>query len=183
MVPEWVVPTVKHKEGSVVLWGLLGVFSLQYYAQVRNLNTSTIVLKVNNLILCVRSCFIPVVYFSFLFIITIWWLYCTNNTRGWFICDLQCICVCVCVLAADDAVMASGRGRQKCESSLWTLCRPMQSFPQRLKVNIHFLERKWLNSLSLSLSFCLFLTLAHLPVTPNIGWPCEPRRCGPSRFY
>lgn len=54
-----------------------------------------------------------------------------NNTDEWFMCDLQSVCV--CVLAAEDMTMVSGR--EKCENGLWALCRSMQSFPRRPKVN------------------------------------------------
>ena len=92
------------------------------------------------------------------------------------------LCVCVCVLAADDAVSVMASGREKCESGLWTLCRPMQSFPQRLKVNTHFFSvffGQEVTQLSLfSLSSCLFVSFSHsapVHVTPPVNARCPLR--------
>lgn len=78
-----------------------------------------------------------------------------------------CACVCVCFLAADDAVMASSRGREKCESGLWTLCKLMQSFPLRLKVNTLTF---WGGSDS-TLSLCLFVSFSRSSLAPNTCCP------------
>lgn len=80
-----------------------------------------------------------------------------------------CVCMCarVCVLAVGDLMMVSGRGSETCENGSWTLCRPMQSFPQRLKVNTFTFFGEEVTQLAFFPSLCLFLTFTHCSHDPQ----------------
>lgn len=72
-----------------------------------------------------------------------------------------CMCARVCVLAVGDLMMVSSRGSETCENGSWTLCRPMQSFPQRLKVNTFTFFGEEVTQLAFSLSPIAHMTPRH----------------------